>query len=226
MLRSSRRTAIAFAGALLLSIASVATRDHAEARHDQPTTVSLMHDFVLTAYPELRGRRLEFVIDLTGDFDQDWTVPGVGLTLVVRRPERARDARRRSVREEFLAGLFDISVSNRRVTDARFYGEYVHSVKNGELEQLVKSNPRWTEAEVERAVRNAGGNYPPSAGEDLLATANVRRFVPLFGQVTILSTEFKWHQPEHDNPTDMFAPGWFVTVRGEGPARERRCFLL
>lgn len=201
----------------------------------ETTTVALMQRFVNAAYPELRGRHLDFEVFIQGDFDQDWTVPGLGLALNVREPtmccvggvvgEPIQQTDR--AREKFLSGLFDVSVSLGRVSNARFSGEYVNSGRNRDLEHLVKANPNWSEKELESAMAKAGAKFPPSAREEFLAAVNVQRFTPLFGSIQIVNVELRWRQTEVvTGKDDVFAPTWSVIVRAGRGSGTPVCLFL
>ena len=208
--------------ALLFLVALAAFVEHGKlAGFDNSTDLSQVSSariLLRELYPELSGKGYGGRLILDGSYDAEMSLRN--FALVVWKAKRIlntdKDVPPPSLplpEERILTASFEFD--SRGVINSLHVSspEIVHDTRNEDLRRTVDQHQKWTDAQVEKALRDGGAKYAPQERDALLRAIPREALEPQLGRYKVESAEFRMrHRQPSGNLAELY---WEVSVASE-----------
>jgi hypothetical protein len=173
---------------------------------------------VQTLYPETRGKGYAVLFSVGGTYDRAWkNLPRLELAILETNSTPSielllgeKGRKYKPLDPELIASFgFD---KDGRIESVTIHGDALaNDKKDKQISELVNTHRNWSDAQVVRALKEAGAKYGPEDKDSFLASLPLKDLEEFLGKLTIKSAEF---QLRHDQPGGPIPELWW-TVEAE-----------
>jgi hypothetical protein len=121
---------------------------------------------------------------------------------------------------------FDESAGDRHLVSISIAGAAARG-RQDRFGDLVRKNRQWSQADVVRALEEAGANYGPERGDLLIRRLPLAELKPYVGDLKAESARFSTKKPSEwmdQARGDLGACVWFVRVIAPAPSGKKRIY--
>jgi hypothetical protein len=170
--------------------------------------VSIVHDLLQVAYPQLFGKNRFMTVTISQPLDGSWSqLYEIRFEITPLPPDVAHNPPPHDPH----TGKPVSPPSNAAVMDGLVWFDdkghidkmwadglhTTHSRENADLEGLIESHPKWTDVKAYDELKKAGALYGPADKNQFVQSVHLERFEKFFGQLRIISVEFNGLTDEH-----------------------------
>jgi hypothetical protein len=232
-----------FPCALVVMLGGLAAAAQAPVSNDRETVLSLAHDFLRTAYPELSGKDFTLNFSTNAPLDGSWreiyeilfkviTPPHLEVSPVTDSSGLTTVLSEEGVTSTVVQGRIRFTRSGRLVEFGAGDSEVIYSKQNADFRALVKSHPEWTPEQAAHALKDAGARFGPADKEQFIKSLQLEKFTGFMGRLTIESVEFQspLNDPNSDWPSSKWdeedSSQWAVKVHSHWPVGDDWTYIL
>jgi hypothetical protein len=173
----------------------------------------LLQTFLQAAYPDLQkvDNRISIMVDAA--FASDWTASGIyHFRLLPKgfKPPQSETVENQD--DQFLAG--HATIADGYIEELTVQGLHVRSRENAALKKRAEENPSWSDAELQKAIDDVGGQYGPHRKEAFTREVSIDRFREAFGDIQHSEVTFFWRAGRPDlGSADVIGVVWRVALQ-------------
>jgi hypothetical protein len=212
MSRSTRVAAVMALAALCLDSSAASAQGQADRAIEQAQ--QLVH----AAFGELREKGFKVILYLERSFERDWTAQGP-LSLTIHKEHHSGTGEMHS--EILLTGRFWMGRNAAYLSDATFYGSYVHQDRLRAVDDSIRMTPAITDEEIESMLVAQKARFPPAEKAAFVRAARLERYQPAIGAFTIDEVRFL-----SGAPPDPGRPLWSISLRSSKESPVQHCYSL
>jgi hypothetical protein len=196
-----------------------------------PNPVYEAQRFVQTLYPETRGKGYAVLFSVGGTYDEAWkNLPRLELAILETNSTPSidllvGDTRRKykPLNPELIASFyFD---KDGRIESVTIQGNaLVNDKKDKQISVLVKTHRNLSDAQVVRALKEAGAKYGPEDKDSFLASLPLKDLEEFLGKLTIKSAEFHLRHDQPGGPIPELR--WSVEAESRSAGGKIQIFTL
>jgi hypothetical protein len=205
----------------ILALAMVTTAWTGTTVAGQEQNLSALKDFIVTAYPDLKGPDYQVAVSFQGEFDRPWSSLSLAFVSIHVHDHSAPGSHYRRV----LSGRFHVVGS--RVTEASFEGELIELPLSKSTAAEVRKKKGWTADDMIGAFARAGAKYVTYRPEDFTRAVTLDRFAPHLGRPIAAKARLIADLPQIDGVDEFdFEPVWIVDLETATDTGVRQCHTL
>jgi hypothetical protein len=183
-------------------------QSHATSASERENPVTVVHDFLRVAYPELFGKDRFMKISIGQAIDSSWRqLYKIRFEITPFRPEVANNPPMIDQHTgKPVPPPSNVALMNGLVwfdDEGHIFkmwadgSDILHSAQNRDIEQLIEWHPEWSDARTYEELKKAGALYGPAEKEPFLRSVHLDPFEKFLGHLKIKSVEFNGPLDEH-----------------------------
>ncbi len=199
------------AGILLVAAFALSARpalSRATGARERENSVTVVHDLLQAAYPELFGNNRFMKISIGQPIDHSWRqLYEIRFEITPFPPEVANNPPTidqhtgkpvpRPSNAPLMNGLAWFNDEGHLFKMWADRSDIIHSAQNNDMEQLIESHPDWPNAKAYDELKKAGALYGPTDKDQFLRSVQLDRFEKLLGNLKVRSVKFNGLPDEH-----------------------------
>ncbi|HVB56594.1 MAG TPA: hypothetical protein VNE63_09215 [Candidatus Acidoferrales bacterium] len=188
---------------ILLSVLGILVLCRPATAQDLPGPIATVQEFLLSIYPEMRGKKLVLSIETNGAINVPWTsLPPLtfqvgpaelGHTHIVQRGGQSIPMTIKPI----LSGMFYFDVEG-RITHMNVEGPAITKESLYEaIRDRIQAHPQWSDNHIVQTLKEAGAKYGPNDKTAFLSVIPLGELEKFFGPLQVESAEFQLTTKDH-----------------------------